>query len=765
MRHVKLAFRTLLRTPFVTAVAVASLALGLGANTAIFSLADRLLLESLPVPDPGRLVDLAAPGPKSGSQACGVAGTCEEVFSYPMFMDLERGQHALTGLAAHVPFDASLAAGGQPFTGQAALVSGSYFPTLGLRPALGRLLGREDDANIGAENVAVLSWTLWHGRMGADSAAVGRSIVVNGHPLAIVGVAPPGFDGTTFGAHPMVYVPLAMGGVLAGFDGYDNRNDYWLYLFARLKPGVNLAEARSALDGIYHPIVTDVEAPLQQGMGAAAMARFRAKRLSVTPGFRGQSQIHDRGKTPLVMLFGVTGVVLLIACANIANLLLARGAGRSREMGVRLALGARRRQLVAQLLTESVMLAALGGVASLAVGDLTLRFLAALLPGEAAGVLPASLALSPAVLAFAAVLALGTGVLMGLYPALHGTRAGLVDAIRAGGTQQSTHREAARFRAVLVTAQITLASALLICAGLFLKSLVNVSRVDLGVRVDDLVTFTISPGRSGYDSTHSALLYRQVEDELAGQPGVTAVTASKVPLLAGSFFGKGAWVQGAPSAADDDHGAAFNAVAPGYFRVLGIPVLAGREFTSADAQGAPRVAVVNEAFARKFHLGGDVVHRFMSDRSADSMNIEIVGLVRDAKYRDVKEPAQPLFVVPWTQAGEQDNLSFYVRTAVPAEQQLRAIPALLARLAPTVPLDHISTMPQQVAGHLERRPPDHDPLGGGLREPGHAARRGGPVRRAGVSPSSSAPARSASGWRSVPTAPTCGRWSCGRWGR
>jgi len=269
MRHVKLALRTLSRTPFVTAVAVLSLALGIGANTAIFSLTDQLILERLPVPDPDRLVDLAAPGPKSGSQSCGIAGTCEEVFSYPMFRDLERGQRVLTGLAAHVPFDASLATGGQPFIGQALLVSGSYFPTLGLRPALGRLLGRDDDATIGAENEAVLSWSLWHGRMGADSAVLGQTIVVNGHPLAIVGVAPRGFDGTTVGAHPMVYVPLAMSGLLAGFNGFSDRNDYWLYLFGRLKGGVSLAQARSALDGLYRPIVTDVEAPLPSWSNSA----------------------------------------------------------------------------------------------------------------------------------------------------------------------------------------------------------------------------------------------------------------------------------------------------------------------------------------------------------------------------------------------------------------------------------------------------------------------------------------------------------------
>jgi len=698
MRHVKLAFRTLLKTPFVTGVAVLSLALGIGANAAIFSLTDQVLLRPLPVPEPQQLVNLTAPGPNPGSQSCNNTGDCDEIFSYPMFRDLERSQNVLTGLAGHRIFNANFAMNGEPFTGDAAQVSGSYFHTLELTPALGRLLGPDDDATIGTGFVAVLNYGFWQGRLGADPRILGRSIVVNGQTMTIVGVAPRGFDGTTFGSHPLVFVPLSMGAKLGTWGRYEERRAYWLYLFGRLKPGVTIAQAKSALNGIYQPILRDVEAPLQQGMSAKTMAKFKTKQIGVFPGYRGQSQVHGQAKAPLTMLFGVTAVVLLIACANIANLLLARGAARGKEMGVRLALGAGRRHLVAQLLTESVILALMGGLVSLAVAALTLRLLASLLPAETASIMQFSL--QPSVLAFAAALAIGTGLLFGLFPALHSTRANLIDAIRANAGQISGHRGAARFRSALVTAQIALASGLLISAGLFLKSLLNVARVDLGVRVDDVVTFAISPERSGYDSARCALLFQEVEDELARLPGVTGVTSSMVPLLAGDNWGTDVDVEGFKTGPDIDNNARFNEVGAGYFRTLGIPVLAGREFTPSDVAGAPQVAVVNQAFAKKFHLERDVLHKFMSTQGPDSLNIEIVGLVRNAKYSQVKDSVPALFFTPWRQDTRVGSLNFYVRTGVPAAQQLHAIPALMKRLAPTVPLDDIRTMPQQIRDNV-----------------------------------------------------------------
>jgi len=698
MRHVKLALRTLFRTPFVTGVAVISLALGIGANAAIFSLTDQILLRPLPVPEPDRLVDLTAPGPNPGSQSCNLAGSCNEVFSYPMFKDLERGQSVLTGLAGHRIFHANLAINGEPLTGEAAQVSGSYFPTLGLTPALGRLLGPDDDATIGSEFVAVLSYPFWAGRLGADRSVVGKSIVINGQLMTVVGVAPRGFEGTTFGNHPLVFVPLTMGAKLGTWGRFEDRRAYWVYLFGRLKPGVTIDQARSALNGIYRPILNDVEAPLQQGMSEKTMAKFKTKEIGVLPGYRGQSNIHRQAKTPLTMLFGVTGVVLLIACANIANLLLARGASRAKEMGVRLAIGAGRHHLVTQLLTESVILALMGGAVSLVVAALTLKLLASLMPADSSSFMQFSL--QPAVLLFAAALAVATGVLFGLFPALHNTRTNLIDAIRGNTGQIAGHRGAARFRAGLVTAQIALATGLLICAGLFLKSLVNVTRVDLGVRVDDVVTFSISPSRSGYDSTRAGLLFQQVEDELARLPGVTGVTSDMVGLLQDNSWGTDVWVEGFKTGPDIDNNSRFNEVGPGYFRTLGIPVLAGREFTASDVTGTHRVAVVNRTFAKKFHLGGDVIHKFMSDRGADSLNIEIVGLVKDAKYNNVKDSVPPLFYTPWRQDAGVGSLNFYARSAVPPAQQLHAIPALLKRLAPTVPINDIKTMPQQIRDNV-----------------------------------------------------------------
>ena len=384
--NLKLALRRLLKTPFVSLVAIVSLALGIGANAAIFSLYDQTLLRPLPVVRPSELVNLSSLGPKPGSNSCGQAGSCDEIFSYPMFRDLERLQTVFTGLAAHVPFGANLAYRGQTLNGQGVLVSGSYFPVLGLQPALGRLFSADDDRNIGGHFVTVLSHAYWTTTLGSNPAVLNDTIVVNGQALTVIGVAPRGFSGTTLGSEPKVFVPLTMRGLmLPGWKGFEDRQAYWAYLFARLKSGVTIEQARASLNGLYRPIITDVEAPLQKGMSDQTMAKFKAKVIEVEGGARGQSSVHREAKTPMMFLMTVTGIVLLIACANIANLLLARGAGRSTEMAIRLSLGASRRQLLAQLLTESCVLAVLGGVAGLVVALMNPRRTAGALPAGTTG--------------------------------------------------------------------------------------------------------------------------------------------------------------------------------------------------------------------------------------------------------------------------------------------------------------------------------------------------------------------------------------------
>lgn len=699
MRHVKLAIRMLLKTPLVTAVAVVSLALGIGANAAIYSLFDQMLLRPLPVPEPTRLVNLGAPGPKPGSTQCSQAGDCEQVFSYPMFRDLESRQTVFTGIAAHKSFGANLAVRNEPMVGQGLMVSGSYFSTLQVSPAAGRLLTIDDDKVIGANFVAVLSYEFWQEKLGGDPKVVGQSFLINGNTFNIVGVTPRGFDGTTLGARPIVYVPITMRAVLqATFKGYEKRNNYWVYLFGRLKPGVSIEQARVALNGVYHPIISDVEAAEQKGMSDQTMKRFKAKSVVLEPGKQGQSSVPAEAKTPLLMLFAVTGVVLLIACANIANLLLARGANRAMEMGVRLALGATRAQLMMQLLTESVILSLAGGAASLLVAQWTLSAIAALMPSEAAATL--HFELQPSVVIFAALLAVVTGILFGMFPALHSTRSDLITVIRAGAGQMTGGRTAARFRTSLVTVQIALSMALLIAAGLFLKSLNNISRVDLGLTLDNVSTFAVSPGRNGYDSTRTLVLLNRAEEALAAIPGVTAVTSSTVPILAGDNWGTDVRVQGFQSGPDIDSNSRLNMIGAGYFKTLGVTMLDGREFTTSDQRGATRVAIVNEAFAKKFNMGKDVVGKFMSQDGNDSLNIQIVGLVKDAKYSQVKDEIPPLFFTPWRQDSRTNSMNFYVRSSLPPEQIVKLIPAVMKQIDPTLPIEDVKTMPQQIRENI-----------------------------------------------------------------
>ena len=293
MPNFKLAIRSLFRTPLITIVAIVSLGLGVGANAAIFSLFNQMLLRPLPVQEPDRLVNLAAPEPKPGSQSCNQAGDCDVVFSYPMFRDLERVQTVFTGLAAHRVFGANLAYRGQTLSGRGVLVSGSYFPVLGVQPALGSLLFQRDDRTVGEPRVVVLSYEYWRSRFDASSAVLNQPLIVNGQPLTIVGVAPQGFDGTTLGAKPHVYVPITLRETIEPFfKGFENRRSYWAYLFARLKPGVSVEQARSAINVPYHAILNDVEAPLQTGMSDQTMKRFRARLIRVEADARGQSSLH-----------------------------------------------------------------------------------------------------------------------------------------------------------------------------------------------------------------------------------------------------------------------------------------------------------------------------------------------------------------------------------------------------------------------------------------------------------------------------------------
>jgi predicted permease len=701
MSNLRLALRTLFKAPFVTAVAILSLALGIGANSAIFSLFNQLLLRPLPVRAPEELVNLANPGPKPGSQSCGQAGSCDVVFSNPMFRDLERAQTVFTGIAAHAGLGTNLSYQGRTLEASGALVSGSYFPVLGVQPALGRLFTPEDDKTPGGHFVVVLSHAFWRSQFEQNPGVLNQTVIVNGHPMTIIGVTPAGFTGTTLGSEPKVFVPLSMRELMIpSWKGYDNRRSYWAYVFARLKPGVSIEQASAAINVPYRAILKDVEAPLQKGMSDQTMTRFLAKEIVLEPGARGQSSVHGEARGPMLLLLGVTGLVVLIACANIANLLLARAANRAAEMAVRLSIGASRMQLIRQLLLESCLLALFGGIAGLLVARWTLLGIASILPPDTTQGL--TFEIDRTMLLFAAALSIGTGLLFGIFPALHSTRPDLVSTLKGNTGQPSGARAAARFRSTLATVQIALAMALLVSAGLFARSLMNVSRVDLGIKTDNLVVFAVSPVLNGYTKERSRALFERIENELATVPGVSSVTASLVPLISGNSWGNDVRVQGFESGPDIDSNSRMNEVGPGYFRTLGIPLIAGRAFTPADAAGAPKVAIVNEAFARKFKLGRDAVGKRMkaSGSPGTELDMEIVGLAQDAKYNNVKLEAPPVYMIPFRQGNDYGFMNFYARTTLDEQQLLATIPAVIRRLDPNLPVFDIKTMNVQVRENM-----------------------------------------------------------------
>jgi predicted permease len=393
---------------------------------------------------------------------------------------------------------------------------------------------------------------------------------------------------------------------------------------------------------------------------------------------------------------GVTAFVLVIACANIANLLLARAATRSGEMAIRLSIGASRWQLIVQLLVESCLLALLGGIAGIFVARWTLALITSLMPAEAQETL--NFSIDAPVLLFAAVLALATGLAFGLFPALHSTRQDLLTTLKGQAGQPTGARGAARFRVALATGQIVLSMALLAAAGLFIKSLLNVSKVDLGVKVANVITFGLSPELNAYTPERSRLLFERLEDELRAIPGVTNVTASLVPLLAGSNWGNDVAVQGFPAGPDTDNGSRFNEVGPGYFSAMGVPLLSGREFTAADGLKAPKVAIVNEAFTKKFNLGHDAVGKLIGSGEGyrSKLDTTIVGVVQNAKYSQVKQKVPALFFRPYRQDDEIGSMSFYVRTSGDPAQSASAVPAAVKRLDPNLPLERLKTLTEQV---------------------------------------------------------------------
>jgi predicted permease len=691
----------LVRARLLTLVVIFSLGLGIGANTAIFSFLHQIVLRSLPVERPQELVLLKSPSDfKSGRSSTNNAGDQDSIFSYRVFRGLEKRPQGVAGVAAFRMFGANLAFRSQTVAGSVMVVSGRYFSVLGVTPWMGRLIEPEDDVHGAGRPVAVLSHAYWQNRLGARPEVLNQPLRVNGQVLTVVGVAPRGFTGTTFGDQPDVMVPLSFKPTMTpGWDGTDRWDDYWLYLVARLEPGTTRARAEAALNGVYRGLVEEQAAATQADWPVPGdLERFRQSKLSLVEGRQGQSSARDSARVPLLILMASTVLVLLIAVANTANVLLARAAERRKEMAIRTALGASRGRLVRQVLAEALLLALAGGATGLLFAWWTVRFMALGMSRDGSS-MPADLSarLEWPVLLFALGVSLVSGVLCGLYPAWQAARGSVAGVLKDQSGRASGNLGAARIRKTLVAVQVTVSAMLLVPTGLFLKSLSNLLRVDLGLDTGNLITFSLAPELNGYKPAESRALFVRAEEALAAIPGVRSVTSATVPLIGGSNWGNTLTVEGYSRDPKADTNSMFNMAGPGYFGKLGIPLINGREFTDRDVAGGPKVAVVNERFAKYFFGNQNPIGRkFGGGRGHVTLDTEIVGVVKDSHYSDVKKTPPRVYYTPWRQSDDTGEISFYVRTALPVDRIMPQIRTVIKQLDPNLPVEDLRTLDEQI---------------------------------------------------------------------
>ncbi len=682
------AARLLRKSPGFSLIVVATLALGIGANTAIFSLLDQLLLRLLPVKDPKSLVLLSGPGPNMGRFES--ASSVVAAFSHPMFVDFRDRNQVFSDVAARYPLSLDVADRGGTETASGSLVSGTYFRTLGVGAALGRVLSPEDDVTPGAHPVAVVSHGYWQRRFGGDPSILGRTVTVNGQPMSVVGVSAPGFHGAQIGRSDEVFVPLMMKAQMTPtWNGLGDRRTIWLEVIARLRPGVTIARAEAGMAVLYRQAL-QAELAGMPARSAKFSRDFVEKKLEILPGGQGLPELQKQLQTPLVVLMSMVGLVVLIACANVANLLLARASARQREIAVRLAIGARRGHLVRQLVVESLTLSLLGAIAGMPLAVATTGALLRALPFQGVA-LTLSSGLDGRVILFALGLSVVTALLVGLVPALQSTRPNLVTALKEEGAALAGVGPL-RFRKGLVVAQVALSALLLVGAGLFTRSLANLRSVDPGFRSQGLLTFSLDPRRSGYSTDQTRGLLARAQDRLRAVPGVRAVSMAANPLMTESIWQSTVKVEGYTPGEEENMNPRVNAVGPGFFTTMGMPVLAGREIDERDGAGGPKVAVVNETFARKYFKDGDALGRHIGWGRHEGLPIEIVGIVRDARLDRMREEPDRFVFVSYAQDDDVNGLVYYVRTDGDPAALAAPVRGAIREVASALPVDEMKTM-------------------------------------------------------------------------
>ncbi|HKR61147.1 MAG TPA: ABC transporter permease, partial [Pyrinomonadaceae bacterium] len=677
--------RTLFKSPGFAAVAVLTLALSIGATTAIFTLIDSVLLKNLPVKDPEQLVVL---------KTVTKAGRTGPSFSYPSFQDLRDRNQTFDGIFAYSEVRLNFSRSGQ--TGRVAgeLVSGNYFSVLGVKPFLGRLFSEEDNKMPGAHPVAVLSYNSWERRFASDAAVIGQTIHLDNYPFTIVGVSPRGFFGVEVGASPEVYVPMMMQPQVSGVsDRLRMRNNFWISIMARLKRGASEQQAGIATDLLFQQInreAAEINAPLREFL--------LNQQVQLQSASKGMSSLRSQFQRPLLILMGMVGLVLLIACANIANLLLARATARQKEIAVRLAVGASRFRLVRQLLTESVSLSLLGGLLGLLFAFWATDFLVNLVSQSRF-----SLELAPdfRVLSFNLCVAMLTGILFGLAPALQATRPNLTSALKNEIPTIAGHGSRFELRKILVVAQVALSLLLLVGAGLFVRTLQNLKGVDLGFNADKVLLLSLNPGLNGYTPTQVRSFYAQVLDRINTLPGVQSASFADMPLLGGAWI-DGVSVEGFQPQAGQDMSVKAKKVEPKFFETMGISVLAGRDFVTQDAADAPKVAIINETFARTFWGNENPIGKRIGvgSRAPDR---EIVAIIKDTKYKGLKEQAPRTVYVPFQQFESMSaERTLHVRTTGNPENLIAAIQREVHALDKNLPVYDVKTYPALVAESMSQ---------------------------------------------------------------
>jgi predicted permease len=697
VQDLRYALRTLAKNPAFTLVAMATLALGIGANTAMFSLLDQVVLRLLPVSHPERLVIVRETGNHYGNSYG------PNTISWPMFEDLRDNNQVFSGMFCRFPATVTLGYGDRAGQIPAELVSGSYFPILGVGAALGRTIAPDDDAVPDSQPVVVLSYSFWQSYFDGDRTIVGRTIALNGHAMTVIGVAQPGFDGVELGNPARVFVPIMMKTEMTPHsDGLKDRRRRlsWVTAYGRLKPGVNLERAQLSLQPLMHSILEmEVQQPeFTRSATAADRPLFLRNRIELLPG--SDNGLREYMRRPLWLLVALTGAVLLLACANLANLLLARATSREREFAVRLAIGAGRARIVRQLLIESLLLSAAGAVVGLALAFLADRVLLRIyMPVDAAAEFVVSPIPDGRVLVFVAGVMLLTSLAFGLLPAVRGSRTEITLSLKDRSGALSTG--GISVRRTLVGVQVALSLLLLVGAGLFVRTLRNLESLGPGFPTDHLLTFRIDPSLNGYSDEQTKSFYQRLNVNLQTMPGITSVGFSSMPLLQGyawqnAVLGKD--FEGAPI----EEQPVLSEVGPDYFATLGIPIVAGREFTAQDV-GPAKYAVINESFAREYFPGRDPIgQRFglVDDMEPVTPDTEVIGVIPDRKYRDLREtpPAQAYF--PYLEGVHFRFMNVYLRTQVDPRQMEDELRERMRQFDPHVPVVGLQTMNEQIGFSL-----------------------------------------------------------------